>query len=180
MKNSCLQWDSNPIWDLKSCSTDWTNRAWWKLYYLNDLYTYMYFRYQCIHWDKFENDKEGRKCTVLCYILEYNYFVQKGKRRTHPVFAFNMQIPDKVEYLFLCVCWKQAQDLCVSLLSGLWVRVPLWALVILYFVAFDALLAGRLVPYKWNQAWRSSEVYRCIERIIIWKKMAAVLAPSTR
>ena len=32
------------------------------------------------------------------------------------------------------------------------------------FVAFDAFLAGRLVPYKWNKAWRSSEVYRCIER----------------
>ena len=30
--------------------------------------------------------------------------------------------------------------------------------VILYFVAFDALLAGRLVLFKWNQAWHSSEV----------------------
>ena len=29
---------------------------------------------------------------------------------------------------------------------------------ILYFVAFDVLLAGRLVPYKWNQAWHLSEV----------------------
>ena len=35
---------------------------------------------------------------------------------------------------------------------------------ILYFVASDALLAGRLVPCKWNQAWRPSKVYRCIER----------------
>ena len=35
---------------------------------------------------------------------------------------------------------------------------------ILYFVASDALLAGRLVPCKWNQAWRPSDVYRCIER----------------
>ena len=41
---------------------------------------------------------------------------------------------------------------------------------ILYFVAFDALQAGGLVPYKWNQAWRPSEVYRCIEKMIIWKK----------
>ena len=31
---------------------------------------------------------------------------------------------------------------------------------ILHFFAFDALLAGRLVPYKWNQAWHSSDVYR--------------------
>ena len=37
---------------------------------------------------------------------------------------------------------------------------------ILYFVASDALLSGRLVPCKWNQAWRPSEVYRCIEREI--------------
>ena len=35
---------------------------------------------------------------------------------------------------------------------------------ILYFVASDAILAGRLAPCKWNQAWRPSELYRCIER----------------
>ena len=35
---------------------------------------------------------------------------------------------------------------------------------ILDFVASDALLAGRLVPCKWNQAWRPSELYMCIER----------------
>ena len=35
---------------------------------------------------------------------------------------------------------------------------------IFYSVASDALLAGRLVPCKWNQAWRPSEVYRCIEK----------------
>ena len=34
---------------------------------------------------------------------------------------------------------------------------------ILYFVASDALLAGRLAPCKWNQAWRPSELYMCIE-----------------
>ena len=36
---------------------------------------------------------------------------------------------------------------------------------ILYFVASDALLAGRLTPCKWNQAWRPSELYMCIERV---------------
>ena len=35
---------------------------------------------------------------------------------------------------------------------------------ILYFVASDALLAGRLAPCKWNQAWRPYELYMCIER----------------
>ena len=35
---------------------------------------------------------------------------------------------------------------------------------ILYFVASDALLAGRLAPCKYNQAWRPSELYMCIER----------------
>ena len=35
---------------------------------------------------------------------------------------------------------------------------------ILYFVASDTLLAGRLAPCKWNQAWRPSELYMCIER----------------
>ena len=35
---------------------------------------------------------------------------------------------------------------------------------ILYFVASDALLEGRLVQSKWNQAWRPSKVYRYIER----------------
>ena len=35
---------------------------------------------------------------------------------------------------------------------------------ILYFVASEALLAGRLDPCKWNQAWRPSELYMCIER----------------
>ena len=30
---------------------------------------------------------------------------------------------------------------------------------IVYFVAFDPHLAGRLVPCEWNRAWGSSEVY---------------------
>ena len=41
---------------------------------------------------------------------------------------------------------------------------------ILHFVAFNALLAGQPVPFKWNQAWHSSKVYRCIERMVFWKK----------
>ena len=69
---------------------------------------------------KYENDEVERnlscKCTVLCYILEYMYIVQITKRRISPVLAFNMQVPDQVEYLAMFACWKQAQDLCVSFL----------------------------------------------------------------
>ena len=39
------------------CSTDLPNHAWWKLSYLDYLYTYMYFCYQCIQWYKFETDE---------------------------------------------------------------------------------------------------------------------------
>ena len=52
----------------------------------------------------------------LCYILEYIYIVHVAKRHTRPVFAFNMQIPDQVECLVVFACWKQTQDVCVSLL----------------------------------------------------------------
>ena len=148
--------------------------------------------------------------------------------------AFNVQIPDQVECLAVFACWKQAQDLCVSLLFVqhyyiifkyvtqnstftrqntlsfvILVLIIMFTLVsgghvcnkvikmdsihqarlaqsvehqtwnrrvvgssptvdkkffILYFVASDALLAGRLAPCKWNQAWRPSELYMCIER----------------
>ena len=44
------------------------------------------------------------KCTVLCYLLEYIYIVQIATRRTSPVFAFNMHIPDQVEYLVVFAC----------------------------------------------------------------------------
>ena len=62
----------------------------------------MYFGYQCIHWYKFKNDVErilSFKCTVLCYTFEYICMIQIAQRRTSPVFAFNMQIPEQVEYL---------------------------------------------------------------------------------
>ena len=54
----------------------------------------MHFRYQCIHWYKFEDDEVERilscTCTVKCCILEYIYIGQIAKRWTSPVFAFNM------------------------------------------------------------------------------------------
>ena len=79
-------------------STIWSNRAWRKLYNcLKNLYTYMYFRYQCIHWYKFENAEVERilssKCTVLCYILDYTciFNVQLAKRRTSSVLHYSFQ-----------------------------------------------------------------------------------------
>ena len=159
------------------------------------------------------------------------YILQITKRRIGPVLAFNVQIPDQVECLAVFAYWKQAQDLCVSLLFVqhlyiifqyvtqnstftrqntlsfvILVFIIMYTLVsgvhdvcnkdsihqarlaqsvehqtlnrrvegssptvdktffILYFVASDALLAGRLAPCKWNQAWRPSELYMCIER----------------
>ena len=88
--------------------------------------------YTCIHRYKFENNEVGRilscECIVLCYILEYSYIVQKiAKRRTSPVFAFNMQKPNQVECLivFKFECRKQTQDLCVSLLFAQYSYVPM-------------------------------------------------------
>ena len=46
------------------CFTDWAYRAWWKLFNLIDLYTYMYFQYHCIYWYKFENDEWEWVCLV--------------------------------------------------------------------------------------------------------------------
>ena len=70
--------------------------------------TYMYVPYQCIHSYKYKNDEVDRnlscKCTALCYTLEYIYIVQIAKRRTSPVFAFNMQIPHKVKCLVEFAC----------------------------------------------------------------------------
>ena len=89
--------------------------------------------------NKFENEEVERifscTCTVLCYILEYIYIRQIAKRHTSPVLTFNTQNKTKhstwsgrvfglvlhvgsqhwwsVWYCF--ACWKQTQDLCVSL-----------------------------------------------------------------
>ena len=80
----------------------------------------MYSQYQCLPCYKYQIDEVERnlsyKCTVLCYILEYMYILQITKRRIGPVLAFNVQIPDQVECLAVFACWKQAQDLFVSLL----------------------------------------------------------------
>ena len=80
----------------------------------------MYSQYQHIPCYKYKNDdlerNFSRKCTVLCYILEYIFIVQKAQRRISPVLASNMQIPDQVECLVVFACRKQSQDLFVSLL----------------------------------------------------------------
>ena len=80
----------------------------------------MYSQYQCLPCCKYQNDEvDGNlscKCTVLCYILEYMYILQITMRRIGPVLALKLQIPDQVECCAVFACWKQAQDLCVSLL----------------------------------------------------------------
>ena len=98
------------------CSTDWTNQACWKLCYLNGRYTYMYFRYQCIHWFKLENDEAERiltcKCTVLWSALEYMYIVQIAKKHTSHLLASNMHIPNEVECLVVFAwCWSGKSNL---------------------------------------------------------------------
>ena len=74
MKNSCPQWELKPQpWDPKpdALPTELIGLL-WKLYYLNDIYTYMLFQYQCIHWYKFENDE------VFCLVN-----ILKGKRNAY-------------------------------------------------------------------------------------------------
>ena len=67
MKNSCPQSDSNPQPEDQKSDAQPTELAglYWKLFYLNDLITYIYY----------ENDEGERflpsKYTVLCYLLEY-------------------------------------------------------------------------------------------------------------
>ena len=93
----------------------------------------MYSRYQCKHCYKYENDEEQRilsgKCTVLCYILEYIHvyinIVQKAKRQTSPVLAFNMQTRPNILPDLVFACWKQAHDLCVSLLFVQYRYIPI-------------------------------------------------------
>ena len=78
----------------------------------------MYFLYQCIHLYKFKIDEVVRilsfcKCSVLCYILEYSYIVQKGKGH---VFAFNMQTPDQVARMLGRVLHVESKHItCASL-----------------------------------------------------------------
>ena len=133
MKNSCPQWDSNPQpWDRKSdalptelaglvvcCLFKWP-------YYI------MYSRNLCIHFHyyKYENIKGQRilsgKSTVLCYILDiYRNVVQIEKRHTSPALAFNMKTWPNILPDLVLACWKQAQDLCVSLLFVQYTYIPI-------------------------------------------------------
>ena len=86
----------------------------WKLYYLNGLYTYIYFRYQCIHWHKFDNDGVqiilSCKCTVLwifdifldLYIGIYLYCT-KGKGSYQSFVYFARAKHDQTFYLTWCL-----------------------------------------------------------------------------
>ena len=100
----------------------------------------------------------------------YIYIVQIAKRRTCPVFDFNMQTRPSILPDLVFACWKQTKKLRFKSRGCGFESHCRQEFFILLFVACHALMAGQLVPYKWNQAWRSSKVYRCIERMIIWKK----------
>ena len=118
--SKCVRIDSNPQPWVKSDALpiELTGLS-CRLYYLNDLYVYMYFLYKCIHWYKFENDEVDRilscKCSVLCYILEYSYIVQIAKRRTSPVLS-TCKTRSSILSDLVFACWKQTQDVCVPLL----------------------------------------------------------------
>ena len=67
----------------------------------------------------YENDERERilsgKCTVLCYILEYIiiYIVQKTKRHTSPLNAFNMQtLPNSLPDLYVQSKHRTYASLC--------------------------------------------------------------------
>ena len=84
--------------------------------------------YTRIHWYKFENNKGERilscKCTVLHCIFDYSYIVQIAKRRTSPVFGFNMQMPDQVECLIV-FCLLKANTGRASLLFAQFSSIPI-------------------------------------------------------
>ena len=82
----CSQWDSNgQRWDLNS---DALPNELIGLCYLNDLYTYMYFRrYQCIHWYVVENEHDQ---TV--YLIWYLHVESKHRTRVSLCYLNNIAI----------------------------------------------------------------------------------------
>ena len=123
----------------------------------------MYSEYQHTPCYKNENDDLERnlscKCTVLCFILEYIYIVQIvykycTKRRISPVLDLNMQIPDQVKCLVVVACWKQAQDLCVSLYN-IYYMLHFWRfLPIENLVGYFELFWRHIYINAPNTAWR--------------------------
>ena len=93
------------------CSANWSNGTWWEMYYSDDLYTSTYFRLQCIHWYKFENEVErilSCKCTVLCYILEYIYTnIQIAKGRSQVLCLILPYKRDQHSLDLVFACWTQ-------------------------------------------------------------------------
>ena len=81
------------------CLTDWASRDWWNLFFNSDLYTYMYFRYQCIHWYKFDDDERKRilfyACTIFCYIVKLIFNWSIAKKTQKPYKTRPNTLPDK-------------------------------------------------------------------------------------
>ena len=132
-----------------------------------------------------------QNCNVLCLdgrmlIYGCDFGIYKSSPVQCDVFPFSMKRKQYI-YVYHCpivllwfIVYARVMHMCVPELPmtyWFWSRISQNIVVIcwqeyfvLYSVAFDAHLDGRLVPCKWNKAWRSSEVYRCIERKIIWQK----------
>ena len=59
------------------------------------------------------------------FLSVYINVVQIAKRHTSPVLAFNMQTRPNILPDLVFACWKQAQDLCVSLLFVKYTFIPI-------------------------------------------------------
>ena len=128
---------------------------------------------------------EGR---MLIYGCDFGNY--KSSLVQCDVFPFSMKRKQYIYYVYHCpicfamidllckghayVCTRTTDDLLIlkqnkpdycSKVSYMWARI-----FRLYSVVFDAHLAGRLVPYKLNKAWRWSSLIlhwsMCIERMI--------------
>ena len=86
--------------------TDWASRIWALSFYI-DLYTYMFFRYQCINWYNMFEALWNRTYFVqfmYCIVLHteiYLYPTNSTMMQKSCVFAFNTQtVPDLKRFTF--------------------------------------------------------------------------------
>ena len=131
MKNSCPQWDSNPQpLDLKSDALPTELAGLGNAVHLNGLITYMYSKYQCLPCYKYQNYEVERnlscKCTVLCYILEYNEYCTNNKE-THKSCACFQHANTRSCRMFGSVCMLKASTwlLCLFAICTIFIYIPI-------------------------------------------------------
>ena len=162
MKNVCQRWDSNQQpWDLKSDALLTEIRGLcWKLYYLNCLYTSMYFRYQCIHWHKFENDGVqiilSCKCTalwildILVYLYIGIYLYCTNSEGTHQSWVyFGHAKHDQTFYLIWYLQVESKHRTCASLCY-------------LYHIDIFQVVTQHRTFARQNRSTSFSNLYQCI------------------